>query len=178
MSLEELWHESLKKTEIVRLPLKRLLTFGATNFEYIFLAESLVNQGDTVVRKGKFVIDQPAIVLPRNSASFEGFADEAVGGLTDEALSSFFYVRGISFPSLKYKNEIYELDLFEGSLAQAEKNFLNQVREREDIATAIMIGADTSWQFSTILTACQMIDAHIDHDLKMILEKIKKRKRT
>lgn len=175
MSLEELWNESLKKTEIVRLPVKRLLTFGATQFDYIFLAPSLVNQGDTVVRKGNFVIDRPAIVLPRNSASFEGFDDKEHPGLTDEGLASFFYVRGISFPSLKYKNESYELDLFEGSLAQAEKNFLSHVRMREDIATAIMIGADTSWQFSAILTACQMIDAHIDDDLKAILNKIKKK---
>jgi hypothetical protein len=160
------------------LPIKRLLTFGSTQFNYIFLASSLVNDGDTVVRKGNFVIDQPTIVLPRNSASFEGFSAQESGGITDEDLSSFFYVRGISFPSLKYINELYELDVFEGSLAQAEKNFMSQVREREDIATAIMIGADTSWQFSTILTACQMIDAHIDHDLKAILDKIKKKKHT
>ena len=37
MSIEELWSAAVGNTEIVRLPIKRLITFGTTNFDYIFL---------------------------------------------------------------------------------------------------------------------------------------------
>jgi len=175
MSLEDLWEESLKQTEIVRLPIKRLLTFGSTQFEYIFLAPSLVNKGDTVVRKGKMDVDKPALILPKEGPAFEGFDSADASGIHDDQMRSFFYMRGISFPNFTYKNESYELDLFEGSLAKAEKAYTEQVRAHEKISTGIVIGKDTSWQFSLLLMGCSMIDAHIDTDLRAILNRIRKK---
>ena len=176
MSLEEHWNEALKRTEIVRLPVKRLLTFGVSQCDYIFLAPSVVNQGDTVVRKGKIDIDRPNIIMPDHRPDFEGFNSEDTAGIKDEQLRQFFYVRGISFPSLKYRNEPYELDLYEGSVNAAEKVYLDKVRTQENVSTGIVIGVDAAWQFSVILLACHMIDTHIDNDLKAILNHIKKRK--
>jgi len=175
MSIENFWDESLKNTEIVRLPIKRLLTFENTRFDYIFLAPSLVNKGDTVVRKGQLEIDRPALILPQPGPSFEGFDSDDPAGIHGEQLSSFFYVRGIKMPSLSYKNESYTIDLFEGSLAKAEKVFVEQVRLQESISTGIVIGKDTSWQFSLLLMGCHMIDAHVDNDLQKILKRIRKK---
>lgn len=175
MSVEEFWEESLNHTEIVRLPLKRLLTFGNTRFDYIFLAPSLVNKGDTVVRKGQMDVDRPSLILPHSMPTFEGFDSEGQAGIQGEELRSFFFVRGIKFPNLAYKNESYEIDLFEGPLAKAEKNFVDQVRSKENISTGICIGKDTSWQFSVLLMGCHMIDMHIDTDLQEILKRIRKK---
>ena len=175
MSLEQLWNEALKETEIVRLPVKRLHTFGSTLLEYIFLGPSTVNQGDTVVRKGKLDIERPTLVLPNNFPSFEGFTSDTSPEIKDDQLPSFFYMRGIRFPSFKYKNEPYELDVYEGSVARAEKMYCEQIRTHEKIATGIVIGKDSSWQFSVILLGCHMIDAHVDSDLKAILNHIKKK---
>ena len=175
MNLEELWQKALQETEIVRLPIKRLITFGTTNCDYIFLAPSVVNQGDTVVRKGKLDIAPPAIHVPKHKPAFEGFDEPDKDGITDDQLASFFYLRGISFPSLSYKNEPYELDLFEGSVAKAEKIFVDMVRTHEKISTGIVIGADSAWQFSVILMACHLIDTYVDNDLKLILDRIKKK---
>ena len=175
MSIEGLWEESLKNTEIVRLPIKRLLTFGDTRFSYIFLASSLVNKGDTVVRKGKLEIDKPRLILPKGGPAFEGFDSENAQGIHDEQLRSFFYVRGLSLPSLMYKNESYETDVFEGSLAKAEKAYLDYIRSEESISTGLVVGKDTSWQFSVLLMGCHLIDTHIDNDLREILNRIRKK---
>ncbi|MBU1864229.1 MAG: hypothetical protein KKH94_11240 [Candidatus Omnitrophica bacterium] len=175
MSLEELWNEALKGTEIVRLPIKRLLTFGSTRFDYIFLSPSLVNQGDTAVRKGKLDVDRPTLFLPKDAPTFEGFDSDTGGGIKSEQLTSFFYARGVRFPSLQYRNEPYELDVFEGSLAKAEKAFNDEIRRKENLSTGIVIGSDVSWQFSVLLLACHMIDTHIDSDLKALMARIKKK---
>ena len=175
MSLEQLWNEALRKTEIVRLPLKRLHTFGSTRLEYIFLASSTVNQGDTVVRKGKLDIDRPQLVLPNHGPTFEGFTSESSSEIKDDQLASFFYLRGIRFPQFAYKNEPYDVDVYEGSVARAEKTYSDQIRMHEKIATGIVVGEDFSWQFSVILLGCHMIDAHVDSDLKVILDRIRKR---
>jgi hypothetical protein len=175
MSIEDLWDEALKFTEIVRLPIKRLLTFGSTQFEYIFLAPSLVNKGDTVIRRGKMDVDKPALILPQGGPNFTGFNSSEDSGIQDDALRSFFYLRGISFPSFTYTNESYELDIMEGSLAKAEKQCIDHVRAEEKISTGIVIGKDTSWQFSLLLMGCSMIDAHIDSDLREILKRIRKK---
>ena len=175
MSMEELWYEAIKTTEIVRLPMKKLLTFGMTSFDYVILSQSLVNEGDTVVRKGRMDIDKPQLLLPRNMPQFEGFQTEA-SPVSDEDLMSFFYVRGISFPSLKYRNEPYDLSLYEGSLVQAEKTYVDEVRTREDVGTGVVIGNDDSWQFSVILLGCHMIENALDADLKAIIERVKKRR--
>lgn len=176
MGLEELWYEALKETEIVRLPIKRLMTFDVSTFEYVFLAPSLVNKGDTIVRTGKIQVDRPNLVLPKNMPSFEGFTiEETQEPITDSELATFFYARGVSFPSLQYKNEQYELDLFEGSVARAEKVYREKVQQAEKISTAIVIGVDTSWQFSVILVACHMIDSQVDADLKAILDRMRRK---
>jgi len=162
MSIEELWNAALGNTEIVRLPIKQLITFGTTNFNYVFLAPSVVNQGDTVVRKGNMDIMPPAIHLPKHKPTFEGFDSGNEGDITSEQLVSFFYTRGISFPSLNYHNEPYEIDLYEGSVAKAEKTHLDEVRTQENVSTGVVIGAEASWQFSVILMACHMIDNYVE----------------
>jgi len=175
MSIEELWNEALKKTEISRLPMKRLLTFGVSKFDYIFLAPSLVNEGDTVVRTGRMDIDQPMLVLPKHMPQFDGFSSDDGRGIKDAQLASFFYMRGLSLPALQYNNEQTTVDVFEGALAKAEKMYIEQIRNQENISTGIVIGANSSWQFSIILLACYMVDSHVDADVKALLEKIKRK---
>lgn len=175
MSLEDLWNKALRTTEIVRLPIKRLVTFGVSECNYVFLAPSEVNKGDTTVRKGRIDIDRPSLVLPQAGPLFEGFSGSSGSEINDEMLQKFFYLRGIHFPQLKYTNEPYKLDLFEGSLMQAEKKFNEEVRYKEQVNTGIVIGEDASWQFSVILMACHLIDTHIDSDLKAILDRIRKK---
>ena len=73
MNIQDGWEKALKYTKIIRPRPKDLLTFEATEVPYIFLSESLVNLGDTVVRKGQIMVEKPAIILPSNMPQFEGF---------------------------------------------------------------------------------------------------------
>ena len=49
MSIEELWNQAMRETEIVQMPIKRLMTFDSTQFSYVLLSESKVNIGDSIV---------------------------------------------------------------------------------------------------------------------------------
>ena len=56
MNIEDLWQKAIHETRVIRPRLKSLSINSATELPYIFLAESLVNRGDTVVRKGKISV--------------------------------------------------------------------------------------------------------------------------
>src|SRR3989338_11517731 len=123
MNIQEAWEKALKTTEITRPRVQPLHTFEATLLPYIFLAESLVNTGDTVVRKGEIRVEKPSIVLPMNMPQFEGFEFEESLHMNEELLKSFFLVRGVSFPSMKYNNKVDSLDVFEGCLPKALEHY-------------------------------------------------------
>ncbi|MBI4711459.1 MAG: hypothetical protein HY767_03240, partial [Candidatus Omnitrophica bacterium] len=94
MYIHDYWEKALKSTEIIRPRVQPLQTFEATQIPYVFLAESAVNQGDTVVRKGEVTVDKPSIILPPNLPQFEGFEfDKEFSGVEDY-LTTFLFVRG------------------------------------------------------------------------------------
>ena len=114
MDIEETWERALKHTEIIRPRVKPLDTFKTTQLPYIFLAESSVNLGDCVVRMGEVMVEKPSIFLPPGSAQLDGFDFRDVSRKQQEMITNFFLVRGIEFPSFKYNNKTYSLDIFEG----------------------------------------------------------------
>src|SRR3989338_6136457 len=116
MDVQELWERALKRTEILRVRLQDLATFDATAVPYIFLAESALNQGDTIVRKGQVLIERPSIILPGFSPQFEGFEFDPEAHLGADSLTTFLLMRGVQFPSLKYRHELSSLDLLEHGL--------------------------------------------------------------
>ncbi len=67
MNIQDAWEKALKKTKIIRPRAQELQTFSDTNLPYVFLAEALVNRGDTIVRQGEIKVEKPAIILPSNS---------------------------------------------------------------------------------------------------------------
>ena len=177
MDLYESWEQARKSTEILRLQLQDLATFDRTLVPYIFLGESALNAGDTVVRKGHVVIERPSIILPSFSPQFEGFACEESSQLNEEALATFLLVRGIQFPSLKYRHQLSSLDLFEGSLQQGVDHFTRQLAAAEDIRTGLVIGPEGAWQFSVLLLIGALVVRSAEGDLRRILEAWRKRQR-
>ena len=77
MNIQELWEKALKQTRVIRPRVQALETFKATRLPYVALSASLINPGDTVVRKGDILVEKPAIILPFNLPQFEGFEFEA-----------------------------------------------------------------------------------------------------
>ena len=125
MDIQKAWEEALRNTEIIRSRVKALLTFTDTKVPYIFLSESNVNLGDTVVRKGEILVEKPSLILPPNIPQFLGFDFEKEADFNREAVINFLLVRGVTLPSLKYNNRTYSLDIHEGKLQDAIGHYSN-----------------------------------------------------
>ena len=170
MNLGDRWEKALGKTEVLRFHAGTLFTFKPTELPYLFLAESSVNVGDTVVRRGKILVHEPAIFLPPNFPQFEGFEFEKDYQVEEDAVRTFLLVRGVSFPSLKYRNEISTIDLYENSLSKAINHFSHQLEMKEDIYTALIVGPEDCWQFSVLIFVSAMVTKSAPDDLKKFFE--------
>ncbi|MFH1613032.1 MAG: hypothetical protein ABIB46_04830 [bacterium] len=174
MDLENLWQEALEKTQILRYRLKPLLTFQTTTLSYIFLSESVVNLGDVVVRKGNILVDKPLILLPPNYPQFQGFEfEEEEDQFSENDIRSFFLMRGIVLPSLKYNNKSYSIETFEGSLEKAIDKFSVDLEQKKDIDYGLITGADDSWNFSLLIYVTNLMNKFVGNDLMNLFKKYK-----
>jgi hypothetical protein len=173
MDLEEKWNEALAKTEIVRSRVFYLSAFDATAIPYIFLAESAVNLGDTVVRRGKILVHKPTIILPEDMPQFEGFDFEKEYKVNSDMVRMFLLVRGVSFPSLKYEHEISQLDIYENRLEKAKAYFRQELEKAEDVQTGLIVGLEDTWQLSLLIYVGLLIGRSVPSDLRKIWERFK-----
>jgi len=170
------WIKALKNTEIIRSRIKSLLTDADTEMPYVFLAESTINPGDTVVRLGEVVIQKPSLVLPPNVPQFKGFDFEEDMEGDEDSIVNFFLVRGISIPSYQYKNNTQVLDVFEGRLSRAIAYYKDKLQREENVRTGLIIGLEESWQFSILLYNCSQVIKNADYDIQKLLNDLRKKK--
>ena len=175
MDINSAWQKALQNTEIIRTRVRALLTTMDTRVPYILLSESSINDGDTVVRKGEVMVEKPSIIIPPLSPQFEGFEFEK-NDFNEDSLINFLIVRGISFPSLKYDNRTQSLDIHEGKLSQAIKNFQEDLQRKEDVHTGLVVGPEDCWQFSLLIFICTQVAKNADQDIRHLLDEYKKRK--
>jgi hypothetical protein len=169
MDIEKAWEKALKYTEIIRPRVEPLNTFETTHLPYVFLAESSVNEGDCVVRKGKVLAEKPLIILPPDSPQLEGFDFKDVSRQQQDKIINFFLVRGIGFPSLKYNNKTYSLDIFEGRLSKAIKKYTHELQKEENVTSGLVIGPEDCWQFSVLIFVGMQILRSTNNDIKNIM---------
>ncbi len=151
MDIDSLWEKAQKKTEVVRGRVQSLPTFRHARVPYVFLAESTVNEGHTVIRKGRILVEKPLILLPEDLPQFEGFDFEEDLDVDQGALQMFFLMRGIRFPSLKYNNAVESIDLDDRSLAKCAEKYKKILEKEENVKTALILGPEDCWQFSILL---------------------------
>ena len=173
MDLEQKWNKAFAETELIRFRLSYLSAFDTTAIPYIFLAESKVNLGDTIVRSGKVLVHRPSIILPENMPLFEGFEFEKDYELSANMIRMLLLVRGVSFPSLKYEHEISKLDIYEGSLEKAKAYFKQKLQKSEDVETGLIVGSTDYWQFSLLIYIGSLIGKSASSDLKKLWGKFK-----
>jgi len=175
MELEELWQKALAETEILRARLALLGNLESIPLDYIFLAESSVNTGDTVVRKGKVQVQKPLIFLPREFPMFSGFEFEKEFGRDSQGISNFLLMRGVRFPSLKYNHLASSLEVYEKPLTKAISEFKDSLERQEDIKTGLLKGCEDCWQFSVLMYAASQITKSAPDDIRKFLDDFKKR---
>jgi hypothetical protein len=174
MNIEELWKKALKKTEVHRARLNKLHTYKDTELPYILLTESLINEGDTVVRKGMIKVAKPIIVMPEHYPVFDGFDFKKDMEISDDSLRSFLLMRGISLPSLRYSNNTYSVEVHEDSLSKAIDHYKNLLQKQEDIRLGLVIGPDDAWKFSLLIYVASLVTKSAPNDIKAFLDKLKK----
>ena len=175
MDLDEKWQRSLEHTKILRFYRPLLSADDATEIAYVFLGASEVNPGDTVMRRGKVVVDRPLIILPRNIPQFLGFELEEELDTDADALRFFFSLRGVHFPSLKYQHEVSSIDLCEGELTRHSDRLEQQLSQQEDITTGLVIGMPSGWQFSLLIYVSFLINRSAPSDFQKFLDELRKR---
>jgi hypothetical protein len=172
--IEELWQRALRETEIIRSRISPLHVSQVTDVYYILLSESTVNPGDTVVRKGHVSVHEPSLLLPPAHPIFEGFDFEQNMHTDKDAIRTFLLLRGVTFPSLKYNNEICSLDIFEGSIEKSIKYYSDQLEKEEDVKTGLIVGGDEYWQFSVLIFIGGLVVRNATRDAKKLLEKLRR----
>ena len=173
MDIEQFWEKAQKKTEIIRGRVKALPTFQNTRVPYIFLAESAVNEGHTVVRKGRIIIEKPMLFLPEDLPQFDGFDFEEEFDLEQGTLQMFFLMRGIRFPSLKYNNTMEGLDLEEGPLSKSIEKHKRKLEKKENVNTALIIGPEDCWQFSILIYMASFVGRCMRTDIMNLMDKFR-----
>ncbi|MFH1239102.1 MAG: hypothetical protein V1653_03210 [bacterium] len=172
MDIQENWEKALRQTEIIRHRIQGLATFTVTNLPYVLLSESVVNMGDTVVRRGTVMVEKPALILPANLPQFEGFDfNREVWSY----LTNFFLVRGVTLPSLKYNNQLYSVDVYEGKLTQAIEHYDDNFKRTENVQAGLVVGPTDVWQFSLLIFVAAQVERSANNDIRRILEEFKKR---
>jgi len=171
MDIEALWDKAKEKTEIIRGRVKSLATFSHTEVPYIFLAESAVNEGNTVVRRGKIIVEKPMIILPQDMPQFDGFDFEKEMHVNQELVQTFFLMRGIRFPSLKYNNTVYNVDVDERSLTATVEHYRKKLESKENVTTALILGPEESWQFSLLFYMASLVGRAARTDIMNLLNR-------
>ncbi len=177
MDIHNAWEKALENTQIVRGRARELNTFSETRIPYIFLAEALVNSGDTIVRKGEVVAKKPTIILPADMPYLEGFDFEKEYELGHEMVMNFLLVRGVSFPSMKYNNRVSSLDVHEGHLDKTINYYKDNLQRKEDVHSGLIIGPEDCWQLSVLIFLCMQIARSANSDIRRLLERFGKNKR-
>lgn len=173
MDINDLWEKALKRTEIIRTRVHGLHTYADTHVPYIFLAESSMNIGDTLIRKGEVVVQKPTLLLPPHIPQFSGF-DFQEKQINENFLINFLLVRGVSMPSLKYNNLTASLDVYEDNLSAAIKHYEKALQSQENVHTGLLTGPEDCWQFSILIFICSQIMRHAEVDIRKLMEDYKR----
>lgn len=168
MNIQDGWEKALKNTEIIRPRVHPLETFAVTHLPYIFLSQSESQTHSTVVRKGEVRVEKPSLLLPYGMPYFEGFDFEKEMRINEDFLASFFLMRGVTFPSLKFNNTIDSSQIFEGGLSEAVKHHLGSLQQNENVHTGLITGPADCWQFSVLIFIGSQVTRSAEGDFKKI----------
>jgi len=174
MDFEQNWQRAVKNTEIERSWIGHLNTSSSTTLSYIMLSESALDSSDTVIRKGNIEVTRPMIYVPDNNPVFEGF-ESSNKDMLDSSILIFLLLRGVSFPSLKYQNNVYSLDIDNASLIEVAKRNKRELQRLEDVKTGLIIGPDDCWHYSLVIYVAALASKSASNDIEKYLENLKDR---
>lgn len=146
MDSRKSYREILKKTEVVKVPKRRISTFGHTKIRYFFVSQVPSFPDRSRLREGFVTAESPKIITPDFFKNrFEGFGEESEAfgqWLSDNYGPSF---RGLQY---RFKNELVsgkvEILPVKTLCDNVKKNLSKEGWEQ----SALISGPDAGWQIS------------------------------
>ncbi len=167
MEMEEALKLAQSDTRFIKVRKNLLYTFGATRLPYICLSRSPDNEEQILVRAGEVLADKPAIALPGEIFSFEGFEhDQPIDPEMAVTLA-----RRISMPPSKYVNKAGMAERESGSLDDAVQRVMNRLENENDVRTGVISAPEPVWGLSVLLyvgsqvarSAPSNVQEHFEH---------------
>ena len=166
-SFDNRWARASEQTRLHRTRKHDLYTFGATRLPYIFLAESAINTGDTVIRRGEISTDKPAIILGHGDApQFEGFQDS-----NNDERDQILFARAFRFSGLNVQNQGMQMDIVARETAALCDELMEELDSNRDSRTAIIEGPEDLWGLSLIFYAAKMTSRSAPGNMRDIMER-------
>lgn len=175
MDLERNWERALQKTEIIRPRIQPLSSAESTMLPYILLSETGGGSPDTFVRKGRVLVEKPALILPPNNPQWEGFDWSSEKRREADGLLNFLLVRGVQFPSMRYNNQTESFSVYDGGLNEASEHFKKSLQKEENLSAGLVLGPEDCWQFSVLVFICSQVLKSADGDIRTLLDNYRRK---
>jgi hypothetical protein len=145
----DFWY-AVNNTEIVMLPSKHLETFGATVLNYHMVSELMDSVNQVRVREGRMHANRPQIITPEaySQTLLEGFGDEAqryVDWLKEHEKELHILQYGY-----RLRQEAFSEHLVSDNMKNVVDRVQNEVKEKGDPFSAVLIGVDDPWDVCLI----------------------------
>lgn len=141
--------EAVRSTKILRARKNYLFTFGNTRLPYVIVANSLINNGNSIIRTGEVVVEKPQIIISNDSSAFEGFEADH-GAIEMDQVKFALMSRGISFPQMNYKNSTQFLEVVNEKLEVIIERQMNQYEDANDSRMGLIQCKEDSWNLSLL----------------------------
>ncbi len=166
-----MWKQSdfdyaIENTRILRVPTRRIATFGDTRFKYQFLSE-LMDEVDKVrVRSGEIHAQRPSLITPQTLSKLllEGFGEETA------AFAEWLTNQGPQLTVLKYGFQIRKIAVADrvitAPIEQAIEMVSQEVSAREDSLEALIYGVDDAWEVCLLKFTVDIIQRSASGNLR------------
>jgi hypothetical protein len=140
----DFWY-AVNNTEVLLTPSRHLETFGTTVLNYHIVSEMMDSVDQIRIREGMMRAHRPQIITPEAYAktALEGFGEEAhkyIDWLKEHEKEIKILQYGYSL-----KNESFTEHLVSGSLKAIAEKVRDEVKEKNDMFSAVVIGVDKPW---------------------------------
>ena len=144
--------KALQLTQVVRPPKQHLATFGVTDLKYYVVTqpayqELVPTEDESVIRQGKVVSQQPAIVTPTYMLNLDGFGDDA-----KKYMESLIQRFGPNSPGImyQYRNEPDNLEIVGGQPFDVARRIADDLDDRGVDSAAVILATDELWDLSLL----------------------------
>jgi hypothetical protein len=144
MEADEKIQYAVEHTEVLRVPMQSLATFGTTNIYYYLVTE--LTEWVNVVREGRVIAARPKIVTPSYLVNLEGFSSQA-RKFIEMMAERYPHEPGIFYT---YRNEPREMNIVSEPIGAVIDKINKLIDDRRDPLTAIIKGVEALWDVSLL----------------------------